>query len=596
MSKRFDNIKHIRQALRLVWGSAPGWTALQGFFVVVQGLLPVAALYLTRQVVDAASLFLAQVPDGRDARPLLVLLPWVAAVALAGWLCRALSSLVVVAQTEAVSDRVQDELQAKSIEVDLEYYETSSYYDQMRMAQSEAVSRPTSIVRNLVQLGSGSLVLGSVGAVLWASQGLLLPILLLAALPGALVRIWNSRRWNQWRISRSAKERYAGYLHLLLTALPFAKEIRLGGQGGELRRQYRELRGELRRSRLALMRRRAATEIGADLLAALAVAAGMGVLYLRMRNGAMTLGDLALLYGGFQKGRAAFSGVLGSLASLYEDSLFVRHFHEFMELPRRIQSPANPRPVPRRIEKEIRLEDVSFRYPGMDRDVLGGINLSIRAGEHVALVGENGAGKTTLVKLLCRLYDPTGGRILVDGTDIREFAPEEWRASFSILFQDFVRYQMTAGENIRMGDVAVPSGDPRIAEAAQRAGAAGLIGRLPAGYETRLGRLFEDGAELSEGQWQRMALARAFLRQAPIALFDEPTSALDAKAERELLESVMEIFRDKTTLVVSHRFTTVQAADRIVVLAEGRVAESGTHGELLQANGIYAGLFALRPR
>lgn len=591
-----NRLKHIRLAVRLVWTSARGWTILQTGLIAVQGALPVATLVLTRRMVDAVGAYLAQAPGGRDIWPLLALAPWVAAATAAGWLCRAGSALVAAAQAEVVSDGVQDALQAKSVEVDLAHYETATYHDQVRLAQSEASSRSTSIVRNLVQLGSGGLVLASVAGVLGATQGPLLPILLLAALPGAATRVWNSRRWNQWRIAQNAPARYAGYLHLLLTGLPFAKEIRLFGTGGELRGQSRRLRDGLRRSRLAVMRRRAVTEILADLASALCLLGGLGLLYARMAGGAATLGDLALLYGGFQKGKAAFAGVLGSLAALYEDSLFIAHFHDFLELPKRIRAPARPRAVPRRIEQGIRFERVTFRYPGTDRDALRDIDLELRPGEHVALVGENGSGKTTLVKLLCRLYDPTQGRILIDGADLREFDPDELRTLFGVLFQDFVRYQMTAEENIRMGNVGVPPGDARIAAAARRAGAAEIIGRLSAGYGTRLGRLFAGGSELSEGQWQRMALARVLLREAPILLLDEPTSALDAKAERNLLNSVMEISQGKVLLVVSHRFSTVQAADRIVVLADGSVAESGTHRQLLEARGVYAGLFALHAR
>lgn len=596
MRHPLDSVRHIRQAIRLVGESARGWTLLQAALVAVQGALPVAGLLLTRRMVDAVGAFLAQTPGSRDVRPLAILLPWVVAVAVAGWVCRALSSLVAEAQAEAVTDRVQDDLQKKSVEMDLEYYESPAYHDQMRLAQSEASSRSTSIVRNLTQLAAGALVLGSVVGVLGASQGLLLPILLLAALPGAAARIYISRQWNRWKVGQSAASRYVGYLHALVTALPFAKEIRLNGNGAELRHRHRVLRRTLRRSRLSLLRRRTVVELAADAVSAAAMGVGLAVIYLRMKGGAMTLGDLALLYGGFQKGKATFSGVLGSLTALYEDSLFIAHFYTFLGLPRRVLSPAHPKPVPRRIERGIRLEQVSFRYPGTDRDVLTDVDLELKAGEHVALVGENGSGKTTLVKLLCRLYDPTRGRILVDGTDIREFALDDYRASISVLFQDFVRYQMTAGENIRMGDVAVPPGYPRLAEAARQAGADTVIQRLPAGYETPLGRLFAGGAELSEGQWQRMALARAFLRQAPIVMLDEPTSALDARAERLLLESVMGILEGRTALVVSHRFSTVQAADRIWVLAEGRVVESGTHDELVQANGAYAHLFSLHAR
>ncbi len=586
-------IQHARQAVRLVWESARGWTLLQGGSMLVLGVLPVASLFLTRQVVNAISAFLAQPPAGRDPAGLLVWVPWMLAVAGVAWICRAGSSLVAEAQAGAVSNHVLLTLQKKSTEVDLAAFETPAYYDQMRLAQAEAMTRPTSIVRNLTQLGIGLLVLASVAGVLWMTQGALLPVLLIAVLPGAGVRVWSSRQRNRWRVTHTAMERYAGYLHALLTAWPFAKEIRISGNGDELRRQSAGLRTRLRRSRLRLRARQTLFEMAADGLTAAAILCGVILIYLRLRGNVMTLGDLALVYGGFQRGKGAFSTVLGSLTSLYEDSLFLSHFYAFLELPIRIQSPVNPRPMPARIEQGIRIEKVSFRYPGTDRDVLRSLDFTLRAGEHLALVGENGSGKTTLVKLLCRLYDPTEGRILIDGIDIREFDVQELQQAFSVLFQDFVRYQMTVAENVRMGHVATPPGDSRIAEAAREAGAHSFIEKLPQGYETRLGRLFEGGVELSEGQWQRLALARAFVRNSPVVILDEPTSSLDAKAERELLESFMKLVPGRTALVISHRFSTVQAADRIVLLSEGQVMETGSHDQLVQAGGAYADLFAL---
>ena len=382
--------RYLAQATGLVWRSARPWTLLQGALVVAQGLLPVATLVLTRQVVDAVGRYLVQAPGEKTPGVLLALLPWVGGVVVAGWVLRAGSGIVAEAQAEAVSDHVQGALQRKTAEIDLAYHETAVWHDQMRLAQSEAMTRPVGIVRNLTQLGSGALVLASVVGVLGASQGVLLPVLLAAAVPGALARILNSRRWHAWRVAQSPAERQAGYLHLLLTSFPFAKELRLLGTAGELRRRFAEVRTGLRRSRLALGRRRAGMEVAADAVSALAVLGGLGLIYLRMSGNALTFGDLALLYGGFQKGKAAFSGVLGSLAALYEDSLFIGHFYDFLGLPQQVRAPAVPKPVPRRLERGFRLEHVSFRYPGSDRDALRDVSTVLRVGEQVALVGENG--------------------------------------------------------------------------------------------------------------------------------------------------------------------------------------------------------------
>lgn len=591
MNKRFH---YIRLAIRLVWGSARGWTALQAGITLVQGALPIASLVLTKRLVDAVGLYLAAEAGARDPVPLLGLVQWIVLVAATGKLCQAISSLVASAQSEAVAIHVQDTIQAKSIQADLAGFETPSYHNRIRMAQFEAASRPTSIIRNLIQLATGGFALISISGVILFEQGLLLPVLLCAALPGALAKIRNSRISNRMRVQQSESERYSYYLNMVLTGLPFAKEIRLFGIGEELRKRYQALRSRLRQTRLQLAWQWARNDLLADLISALAMAAGVVMIYFQMRSGTMSIGGLALLYGGLQRGKSSFGGVLGSLASLYEDSLFIGHYYDFLAMPETVRAPVIHKPVPKTIRQGLTLENVSFRYPETSRDVLTDISLTIRAGEHVALVGENGSGKTTLLKLLCRFYDPTEGRILLDGTDIREFDPAELRTRYAALFQDFVRYQMTAAENIRMGDITVPAGDPAIAQAMYQARAESFIAKLPLGLETPLGRMFENGAELSEGQWQRVALARVLLRKSPIALLDEPTSMLDARAERELLAAFVEALKGRTAIVVSHRLTTVQSADRIVMLADGQLVEDGSHTALLTRKGAYASLFASR--
>jgi ATP-binding cassette subfamily B protein len=288
--------------------------------------------------------------------------------------------------------------------------------------------------------------------------------------------------------------------------------------------------------------------------------------------------------------------LLDGLAGLYEDNLFLSDFTRFLQLRPKVVDSVSPRPFPRPLQQGIAFEGVSFRYPGTEMDVLKDISLQIRPGEHVALVGENGSGKTTLVKLLCRLYDPTSGTVRFDGTDLRELRVNDLRDELAVVFQDYARYHLTARENIWLGNVALPPESPRIEEAAHRTGADAVIAALPEGYETQLGRQFEKGAELSIGQWQKVALARAFLRDTQIIVLDEPTAALDPKAEAAVFEQFHALAKGRTAILISHRLSTVRMADRILVMVDGRIAEAGAHAELLERDGVYAELFQTQAR
>jgi ATP-binding cassette subfamily B protein len=296
----------------------------------------------------------------------------------------------------------------------------------------------------------------------------------------------------------------------------------------------------------------------------------------------------------FQRVQGFLQGILGSLAGLYEDNLFLSNLYEFLDLKRTVIEPVQPKSVPRPMQKGIALDHVSFQYPGGARRVIEDISLTIRPGEVVALVGENGSGKTTLMKLLCRLYDPTDGTITLDGVDLRQFETNALRHEISIIFQDYAHYHLSARENIWFGNTALPPDTERVITAAQNSGAHTVISSLPHGYDTILGKRFADGEELSIGEWQKVALARAFMRDSQIIVLDEPTSSMDAKAEYEVFQSFRQLVSGRTAILISHRFSTVRMADRIFVLKHGRIIEGGTHDELICAQGTYARLFEMQ--
>jgi ATP-binding cassette subfamily B protein len=595
-AKKLLGALRLKRAVGLVWRSARGWTMAGIALMVVQGVLPLLSLYLLKLVVDAVASGVASAnPAGAFGRAALCI-GLLGAATLVGSVCRSLAAYVSEAQAQAATDHVSDLLHAKSIEVDLAYYENAKYYDTLHQAQKEASYRPTRVVSGLTQAGLGALSLAGIVSMLLGFHWSVAAILFVAAVPGTLVRLKYSNKLYRWYRWRTSEERRAWYLNSLLTSGEHAKELRLFDLGAWLRERYRELRRELRAGRLSIAAGRTVAETVAQAGATVAVFGAYALVAHRALQGSITLGDLVMYFHAFQRGMGFLQDFLGSLAALYEDNLFLTNLYEFLDLRSAVAEPVNPAPFPRPIERGIVLDHVGFRYAGSTRPVLEDVSLTLRPGEHVALVGENGSGKTTLVKLLCRLYDPTGGTISVDGRDLRDFAIAELRREISVIFQDYARYQLTARENIWFGDSRIAPADERIESAARRAGAHPIIEGLPKGYDTFLGKWFEDGAELSIGEWQKVALARAFLRQAPILVLDEPTSALDAKSELDFYEKFHVVAQGKTAVLISHRFSTVRMADRIFVLDKGRIIESGTHDELVRAGGHYAELFATQAR
>jgi len=587
-------IAQLRRTLRLVWQSGPGWTVASLALLVVQAVLPLLTLYLIKLVVDAVAV---AIPDkGVAFGPVAVLVGLAGAVALVSAVCRSLAGFVSEGQAQAVTDHMHDILHAKAVEVDLEHYENSQYHDTLQRALQEASFRPTHILNGLIQVAQSGIALLVMAGLLFSFHWGVAVILFLAAVPGVILRARYAGLSYRWQRQHTTTERRAWYFHWLLTGIVHAKEVRLFDLGPLFRRRFRDTRTHLRRERLRLSTKRSAADLAGQSSLILAVFGAYAFIAYRAVQGAITIGDLVMYYQAFQRGQDFLREMLTGLAGLYEDHLFLRSVYEFLDLERKVLEPPAPKAVPRPMRAGIVFDHVSFHYPTGTRKVLQDVSLTIRPGESVALVGENGSGKTTLIKLLCRLYDPTGGTITVDGVDVRDFATAALRREIGVIFQDYAQYQVTAKENIWFGNVEAATDHDRIVAAARRSGADEVIKGLKHGYDTVLGKWLEDGEELSIGEWQKVALARAFMRDAQIVVLDEPTSALDAKAEYEVFERFRRLAEGRTTILISHRLSTVKMADRIYVLGDGRIVESGTHDQLVREGGRYGRLYETQAR
>jgi len=588
----FSDLKEtLPRALRLVWSMAPGWTAFNVFLVAILGILPIAALFLTKLIVDSVTAGLATPEPATAFSKVLFYVLIAAIIALVLALARSLSELTSEAQSMIVTDGVSDILHSQSIAVDLAYYEDTRYYDNLHRAQQEAPYRPTRIVNGLVLMGQNGISLVGVAVLILSFNWLLALILFAAAIPTSLVQYFYARARYRFEQEKTETDRQTWYYHWVLTDSNHAKEIRLFHLGDLFRERFRDLRSDLRTGRLSLARTRTMANVLSNAIAIIALFGSYAFIAYVGLTGAITIGDLVMYFMAFQLGLGYIQAILGTLAGLYEDNLFLTNFYQFLDLKPAILPPAQPVPVPKSLSQSVEFRNVHFSYPGGKQDAIAGINLNIHPGEVIALVGENGSGKTTLIKLLCRLYDIDDGKITVNGIDLREFDPVAWRKEISIVFQDYVHYYLSAAENIWVGDIGREQDPARIALAADRSGVDPVIRRLPEGYQTKLGHWFSEGQELSEGEWQKIALARAFFRDAGIVVLDEPTSSLDPLAEAELFNNFRNLLEGRSAVIISHRFSTVQMADRIYLLDKGRIIEQGSHEELLRLNGRYSHLF-----
>lgn len=582
-----SQVPYIPKTVRLVWQATGMWMAAWFALLLIQGLLPVTVVYVTRQVIDSLVEIVKNGASVREVDTAQIIFPMIVlGILLVGTQAlRSAGQWVRTIQSDRIQDYMTGLIHGKALAVDLGFYDSPAYYDRLHQAQIDARNRPMALLEGMGSLGQNSLTLAGM-TLLLASYSPWIPLLLLfGTVPALWLALRYAVRFNNWRLRNTVEERRCHYFNSLLTMRDTAAEMRLFDLGGYYRDAYQRLRAKLRGEKIALEKEQLIAELGAGALALMTTALAMLWMILRVTSGRASVGDVVLFYQAFSQGQRLLGTLLRSTGEIYRNVLFLENLFDLLKIEPRVRDPLKPVSVPP-VSEGIRLDSVDFRYPGSERLVLNGFNLTLKAGKITAIVGENGEGKTTLIKLLCRFYDPERGSITVDGFDLRDLRQAEWRRKITVLFQEPVHYHVSAAENIAHGNISAAPEQEEVERAARTAGAHELVMRLPEGYETVLGRWF-GRVELSTGEWQRVASARAFLRQARLIILDEPTSMLDVWAETQWFSKFRSLAEDCTVLIISHRLTTTRQADVIHVMQGGCITESGTHNDLLKRGGRY---------
>lgn len=584
--KKLKNNINLGRTLQLVWsitGKQMIWVLL---LIVLENVLFLLSLYIFRALINAV----VQTSTLNKIETISKYLLEAGFLTIAYLVLRSVTGYLSEKQSVKVSEYINDKIHASAVNLDLAFYESPAYFDMMKRAKDAGPDRPNLILTNLVDIIKNSITILILGSILISISWLLLPLLLIFILPTLIVRMQYAERFYQWHRKQTPLERKSSYLSSLITEEVNAKEMKAFGLGNYLRSIYKAIRMDLVSQRLKMARKNAINEMISIFFGISGIFTCVAYISISTVKGTTTIGDISLFLVIFPQLFGVMQSLSGGISTLYQNSIFINNIFELFDLRSDFPEPLQPLPIPEN-EVDLVVENVNFTYPHATAKTLENISIKIPAGKIVAVVGLNGAGKTTLIKLLARLYDPLSGAIKLGGTDIRNFSSAQYRKQISVVFQDFGKYNVSVADNIGFGNIDDEISEEKIQMAAMKSGAHDFIKKFPAGYQTILGRIFEDGHEISIGQWQKLAIARAFYSNSKFIIFDEATSALDAKSEQEIFERIRQHIDNRGILIISHRLSAVKHADHIYVMAEGKIKQHGTHEELMAAPGEYSKLF-----